>query len=484
MTGALDSINRGRSQVNDPSAPATRAGATPVQVRAGQVLKRPAVWIPPITLSSIMVILLTVFYIGSLVNPLGHLRGLPVAVVNADHGATVGSRRVDIGQSVQAGLTHAPAVATPLALTTTTLRSAEQEMDRDGYYATVLIPAHFTGSLLALAGVAPSGARYARPEIVILTNNRAGSQGVGLATGILQPALAAASGQIGRQLTSVAPAAASTPVSRAFLANPVTVTTMPYRPLPSHNALGLSAFYVALLTLLSGFLGGAIANSSADVALGYASSEVGTRWRQRRPVPVNRWHTLLIKWAMAPVLAGVATGFMLIVAVGILRMDAPHVAQLWLLVWLAATSVAVGVIVLFAVFGLSLGQLLALLLFVYAGLASAGGTVPLQALPTVLRWLAQVEPLRQILSGTRAILYFNARGDAGLARSVIAAAAGLVVWLLVGTIVVRWYDRKGLTRMNPQLLAYVHVSADEYRAQQAGPGGPGDREPPAHPGQA
>jgi ABC-type multidrug transport system permease subunit len=48
------------------------------------------------------------------------------------------------------------------------------------------------------------------------------------------------------------------------------------------------------------------------------------------------------------------------------------------------------------------------LLFVYAGLAASGGTVPLQALPGALRWLAQIEPLRQILDGTRAILYFDA----------------------------------------------------------------------------
>ena len=73
---------------------------------------------------------------------------------------------------------------------------------------------------------------------------------------------------------------------------------------------------------------------------------------------------------------------------------------------------------LFAVLGAAIGQLLAMLLFIYAGLATAGGTVPLQALPGILGWLAQIEPLRQILDGTRAILYFDAQADAGLARAV------------------------------------------------------------------
>jgi ABC-type multidrug transport system permease subunit len=150
-----------------------------------------------------------------------------------------------------------------------------------------------------------------------------------------------------------------------------------------------------------------------------------------------------------------------------LRMDAPHLGLLWLLAWLCAASVAAGTIVLCAVLGASLGQLLALLLFVYAGLAAAGGTVPLQALPGVLRWLAGIEPLRQILAGTQAILYFDAQADAGLARAVTAATLGLVFWLILGAVVVRWYDRKGLDRMDPELLGYVGRSVQQYKSQNA-----------------
>jgi ABC-type multidrug transport system permease subunit len=159
------------------------------------------------------------------------------------------------------------------------------------------------------------------------------------------------------------------------------------------------------------------------------------------------------------------TGFILLVAAGLLRMDAPHPGLLWLLAWLCMASVAEGTIVLFAVLGASLGQLLALLLFVYAGLATAGGTVPLQALPGILRWLAQIEPLRQILDGTRAIMYFNAQADAGLARAVTYASLGLVFWLILGAVVVRWYDRKGLHRLDPELLGYVAASVQQYKAR-------------------
>jgi hypothetical protein len=169
-----------------------------------------------------------------------------------------------------------------------------------------------------------------------------------------------------------------------LLANPVLVATAQYRPLPASTALGLSAFYLSILTIMCGFLGGTIVNSVADAALGYSTTEIGTRWRQRQPVPINRWQTLLIKWAIIAVFTAVVTAVMLAVAAGALGMYAPHPGLLWLYTWLCAASIGIGTITLFAVAG-TYGQLIGLLLFVYAGLASAGGTVPVEALPGFLR---------------------------------------------------------------------------------------------------
>ena len=259
-----------------------------------------------------------------------------------------------------------------------------------------------------------------------------------------------------------------------MLADPLTFQSVNYRPLPSHSALGLSAFYVALLALMSGFLAATIINATVDAATGYATTDIGPKWRQRAPLPINRWQTLLTKWAMALPLTGLLTGLMLAVAVGLLDMNAPHAGYLWLFTWLCAASVAAGTLVLFAALG-SQGQLIALLLFVYLGLASAGGTVPLQALPDPLKLVSQIEPLRQILAGTRSILYFNAAGNAGLTRGLIAATAGLIFWLALGAIVVRSYDRKGLHRIQPHLLAHVHQSISAYQAK-AQPQRPADAE--------
>jgi YhgE/Pip-like protein len=435
-------------------------------VRARQILRVRAVWIIPTVVASVVVAIMTTLYIASVVNPLAHLHGLPVAVVNQDRGATIGSSHLQVGAQVQAGLLASPAVSDRLHLVVSTLPQAERTMNRNGQYAAVVIPPNFTATLLNVSGLSPTASSPAAPQIQILTNERAGTVGTQLATGVLQPALAVASHEIGRQLTALVPSGSQTAATEVFLADPVRVTTVPYRPPPANSALGLSAFYLALLTIMCGFLGGAIVNSVVDSALGYATNEIGPRWRQRQPVPINRWQTLLIKWAIVTALTAVLTALVLVVAVGALGMDAPYTGLLWLYTWLCAASVGIGTVVLFAVAG-TYGQLIGMLLFVYAGLASAGGTVPIEALPSVLRTLSNVEPLRQILAGTRSILYFGARGDAGLTRGTLAAGLGLLFWLILGAGVVRWYDRKRFYRLHPDILAHVNTTVQEYKARQA-----------------
>ena len=451
---------------SSPSSAADRQAAPDrFPVRARQLLRVRSVWAFPLVAGVVVATLMTVFYVGSVVDPLAHLNGLPVAVVNQDRALAAGSRTAGFGQQVQQGLRASPAVSGRLRLVVTSLPAAEKLMDRDGAYTAVVIPPGFTSSLLTVSGQHVAGGTAGKPRVEILTNQRAGTTGASLATGVLQPALGRVSQRIGQQLTARAPASGPAAANRAFLADPVTVTAVQYRPLPSNSALGLSAFYIGLLTMLAGFLVGLIVQSSVDVALGYASSEVGPRWDHRQPVPITRWQTLIIKWVVCGVLTAVLTAVILALAAGALGMDAPNAGLLWLDMWLCAASVAAGTIALLAVLGAP-GQLAALLLFVYAGLASAGVTVPVEALPGVFRTLSEVLPLRQIVAGTRAILYFGARGDAGLTRGLLAAGLGLLFWLIAGAAIVRWYDRKQLYRIQPGLLAYIRRAFQDYRAQR------------------
>jgi YhgE/Pip-like protein len=436
------------------------------QMRASKLLRVRATWASPLIVASVVVFLMTLIYFGSVVDPASHLSGLPVLIVNQDRGAQVSGTRVDIGTKVVAGLVGTPAVNSRLQLTTVTWAEAQDRMNKGDGYATVVVPPGFTASLLALAGVGQIGAPAPqKPSIEIRTNQRLGTLGTSLATGVLQPAMLAISRTLGRTLLSISAPSKPSPALKAQIADPVTTSIVVYRPLPSHSALGLSAFYISLLTLMCGFLGATIVNSSLDSALGYATTEIGPKWSQRRPMSISRWQTLLAKWVVATVLAPVLTGLVLLGAVGILGMDAPDPFQLWLFTSFAAISVAVGTLVLFAALG-TLGQLVAILAFVYVGLASSGGTVPLQALSGFFRFDSQFEPLRQIFDGNRALLYFDGQLDAGLGRSLAVIVAELAIWLIIGVLVTTWYDRKHFHRMAPETLEYVNRSVDEYEAQR------------------
>jgi YhgE/Pip-like protein len=453
------------SPARAPEEPASAAESPASEMRASGLLRVRVLWIVPAVVASLLILLMTLIYVGSVVDPTSHLHDLPVLVVNQDEGASISTRHIDVGREVVSALDGSPAVSSRLSLPSLTLAQAEARMNRDDGYAAIVIPVGFTRSLLALYDAVKPGGAPPIPTIELLTNGRAGSIGVSLATGVAQPALGAISKLVGKRFLALAnPKGETNPGLRALWADPVAVTTVSYRRLSPHSALGLSAFYVALLALMCGFLSAPLINSIVDSALGYAASEIGPKWTQRAPVQISRWQTLLAKWVMAAILAPVLAGIMLIVAIVILSMDAPHVLTLWLFTSFAAIVVAMGTLVLFAAVG-TLGQLVAILVFVYLGLASSGGTIPLQALPGFLRFTANFEPLRQVIDGVRAILYFGAAGDAGLTRGLVMTGVGLVFWLVAGTAITRWYDRKGLARIRPEVIAYVEGSVNAYPGQ-------------------
>jgi YhgE/Pip-like protein len=452
--------------VNSPEHKESGDPGVMPRIRASALLRVRAVWLAPIALAAVLVFFMTLFYIGAIVNPVGHLSGLPVVLVNQDRGATVQGSQVSFGAEVASDLEHSPAVTSRLALDQVPYAQAEARMNSGSAYAAIVIPPGFSASLLSAYGLSSTSAGI--PTIQLLTNPRAGSVGVQLATGVAQPALQKVSSAVGSKLSAEAAKAGRTPRAGVTASDPITVATSDFRSLPPDSALGLSAFYISLLAIMCGFLGAVLVNSSIDAALGYGTSEIGPRWRQRMPVPISRWQTLLAKWTVALAAVPILTGILLLVAVGLLGMNAPYPWELWLFTSFAGIAIAAGTLALFAAFG-SLGQLLAMLLFVYLALASSGGTVPVQALPSFFRFAASFEPLRQVLGGVRAILYFNAQADAGLTRGIVLTTIGLAFWLIAGAAVTRWYDRRGMDRLQPDVLEYVQRSARAYTATAQAP---------------
>ena len=99
---AAASSDRGR----DTQPPTDHKPANPYPVRAKHLLKTRGLWTIPVIVGAIVLVLVTVFYIGSVVNPISHLRGLPVSLVNEDAARQFDADRARslVGEQLDGGL--------------------------------------------------------------------------------------------------------------------------------------------------------------------------------------------------------------------------------------------------------------------------------------------------------------------------------------------------------------------------------------------
>ncbi|MER5429417.1 DUF3533 domain-containing protein [Streptomyces sp. NPDC002588] len=415
------------------------------EARAATLLGRPGLWLVPTVLTGLLALLLSLLYMGGIVNPGRDLHHLPIALVDGDTGEP------PAGQRQNAGAQAAAAIAADTAdgqarWRTLTRAEAQDQLDAGKVYGALVIPADFTDSLTALT----TADATKRPTITTLTNPGKGSLGSSLASRITTAAARQVSLDVGRQLTAATASSASVDATtRLLLADPVEVVTQVGHPIGANSGLGLTAFYYTLLLVLAGFMGGNVISNGVDTALGYADNEIGP-WHTRRPtVPIDRTQTLLLKMAMTAGITLLSASLVMAACVAVLGMDATHLPLLWVYSYCAALAVGLGVQAINAAFG-GIGQLVSMFVFIVLGLPSSGATVPLQAVPGFYRFLSHFEPMRQLGDGVRAILYFDARGDAGLTRSWIMIAVGTVLALLFGFAMTAYYDRKGHKRLTPQ----------------------------------
>lgn len=413
------------------------------EATAATLLRNPRLWLVPTILTGLLALLLSLLYMGGVVNPNADLRELPIAVVNDDRGAPPPGQRENLGAQIAASIA-ADSAGGKADWRTLTRAQAQDQLDSGKIYGALVVPAGFTDSVTALT---TTGATR-QPTITVLTNPGKGSLGSSLASQITTQAAHQASVALGRQLTASAGAQADA-TARLLLADPVDVVTRVGHPIGAHSGLGLTAFYYTLLLVLAGFMGGNVISNAVDTALGYADNEIGP-WHTRRPtVPINRTQTLLLKMLMTAGITLVSTALVLLSCVVVLGMDASHVPLLWVYSYCAALAVGLGVQAINAAFG-GLGQLVSMFVFIVLGLPSSGATIPLQAVPGFYRFLSHFEPMRQLGDGVRAILYFDARGDAGLSRAWVMIAIGTVLALVFGFAMTAYYDRKGHKRLTPQ----------------------------------
>jgi signal transduction histidine kinase len=97
---------------------------------------------------------------------------------------------------------HTSDVTSRLSLDEVSYAQAEAQLNSGNAYAAIVIPPGFTASLLHAYGL--SSASGGSPARRLPTNPRAGSMGVQLATGVVQPALQQVSSEVGSKLSSEA----------------------------------------------------------------------------------------------------------------------------------------------------------------------------------------------------------------------------------------------------------------------------------------
>ncbi|MFD4659004.1 YhgE/Pip domain-containing protein [Kitasatospora sp. NPDC058444] len=422
---------------------------SPRQARALTLARKPKLWLFPAVLCGLLAVLLSLLYMGGILNPSGHLHRLPIALVNEDQGPP------PPGQAEPLGARLAAAVVAGTPGSTVEWRQVDaaglsEQLASGKVYGALVVPQGFSRDVTALV----AGGATERPTVTVLTNPGLGSLGSSIAAQISQNAVHQASQAVGGQLLAAVPASGAPgpdtgATARLLLADPIAVTMRVGHPIGSHSGLGLSAFYFTLLAVLTGFIGGNIIHNGVDGALGYSDSEIGP-WHTRRPtVPIDRTQTLLLKMVMTAGIMLLTTSLVLLCSVGVLGMDAPHPALLWVFAYCASLAVGLGVQAINAAFG-GIGQLVSMFVFIALALPSSGATVPLQAVPGFYRFLSLFEPMRQLSDGIRAILFFDARADAGLTRGWVMIGVGVALALLFGFGMTRYYDRKGLHRWTPQ----------------------------------
>ncbi|MEU1980587.1 DUF3533 domain-containing protein [Nocardia sp. NPDC019395] len=396
--------------------------------------------------------LLSTMYLGYVIDPEKNLHDFPIALVNQDDGDIRDGTPINIGDQITEALTQR-VPADKVDLRVTGIGEAQRLLGNGEVYGAILLPSDLSKRLSILGAGAVVPGDIERPAITVITNPRTGTYATQIVQIVAQQALTQVDTEVGKQLTAAveaeldsAPAGGTelTGAARLVLADPIDVLIDPYRPLPDGTGRGLSAFFYTLLVVLAGFTGAMIVHTMVDSALGFIPAEYGPWFVHHPTAPHSRLRTLLLKWGVITVAAPIVSGVYLGIGT-LLHMPIDHALALFLFTTLAIVAVGVTALSILAAFG-SAGLLVNLVLFIVLGLPSAGATIPLEASPHYMAWLAAFEPMHQIYLGVRSILYFDAHGNPGLARGVGMSLLGLAVGLVLGAVTTSVYDRKGLER--------------------------------------
>lgn len=434
--------------------------------------KHPLTW-AFVAAAALLAFVMTFSYVGGFVDPAGNMHNMPLAIVNEDAGASVAGQPLNFGDEVlQAVLAPNPQLGDAVKWTVLPSRDAAlDEIGRNRAYAAIVVPADFSARVVALANPQPDS-RLA--QIEILTNPASGSIAGAESQAIASAAVATVSDQTSARLVSLLSAGAATiaPGAAPALADPVQAQVTVAQPVGPRSARGLTPFYFAVMMTLAGFLGADVVSFGADLVAGTVHLDVLATRLRRAPLQLSRlavWRTKLGLMLIMSVLAGALETWM---AVGVLGMDTSEPFRLGLFAVLGIAATATVTLLFITAFGEG-GLLLGALFTTIFGVPSAGGVYPLQMAPPFFRFLSTWFPLRYMTDGTRSLLFFDGRGDAGLTPAIWVLTGYLLGGIAVGAATAYAIDRiRGRSSAGGgalQQAGEAHGDRDTVRPREAPP---------------
>lgn len=394
-----------------------------------------------VALAALLAFVTTFSYLGGFVDPVGNMHNMPLAIVNEDEGALVGGQRVSFGDEVVAAVL-APDPGAGDAVKWTVLDTRATAIDRIGvndFYAAIVVPRSFSSDIVALANPQPD---LELAQIEILTNPAAGSiagaEGQAIANGVVERV----SGTTSERLVTLLESANTTiaPGAAPALADPVRGELTVARPTGAKSARGLAPFYFAVMITLGGFIGTNVVSVGVDFVTGTIHLDVLASRLRRKPLRPSRlsvWRMKALLALVMSVLAGLLETWM---AVGILGMTGPNAITLSMFAVLGTAAISTATLFFITAFG-SGGLVLGVLFTTIFGVPSAGGVYPLEMLPPFFRFLSTWLPLRYITDGTRALMFFDGKGDAGLSAALWVLSAYFVAASVLGALTAFGIDR-------------------------------------------
>ena len=408
----------------------------------GKLLASSKTWAPLFA-----VVILAFFYFlvnfGAARSPVENTRDLPVAIVNEDAGAESGEAHFRLGDQVVKGATGSEQIGDKVEWTRLSSRQEALRGIAEGrYYGALVIPKNYSRSVAELLGdPTRRGGEPARIEILV--NPSAGPFASSTVEEILNGIVRDASRRTSERITgALAARGARVTLQRAaVLGEPVVAKLTDAQPTGENSGRGLMPFYLVFTALILGFIGANAIFGGLTAMVEALSARAGYIPSRVRLIFAAVVLGLTLALLLGTVEALVAFGFY-----GVHHETGAFYVFLFLAL-IAAVSLFLA-LVLLAALGPRGGILTGSLLIISVGLATSGGTIPVENLPAFFRALSSILPFEYMTGGTRALLFYGGRLDAGLGDALRVLFAYLVGAVVLGGLISLARDRLA-RRMKP-----------------------------------